>query len=80
MLLRDRQAGFAQFMREGVFIDLFKKSNAERIGNDERTSDDFLGDVSKGCLICVYLCSSVFICVHLWFQSCLGPANGVGSG
>lgn len=42
VLLLDGQAGFAQFVRQGVFIDFFKKANTECIRNDECTSDNFL--------------------------------------
>jgi len=43
MLLLDRQAGLAQFLGQRILIDLLKKTDAQRIRNDKRAPDDFLG-------------------------------------
>ena len=56
VLPHNRQTGFAQFVRQGVFINLLKKTNPERTQNDEGAPDDFLRNL-------IILTLSVFICV-----------------
>lgn len=39
-LLPDREAGFRQLVRQGGFVNLFKESGAERIGDGKSASND----------------------------------------
>jgi hypothetical protein len=40
MLLHDSHAGFPQFMRQGVLLDLFQKTGAEGIEDGKSTTND----------------------------------------
>ena len=41
-LLRNREAGFAKRMHEGVFVYLLKKSSSKSIGDSQGTADDLV--------------------------------------
>jgi hypothetical protein len=59
VLLFDGQTTFAQFMHKSVVINFLKEPDPDRVRNNECASDDLPGEVRKGGLICVHLCSSV---------------------
>ena len=44
-LLPDHEAGLRQLVRQCIFVDLFKKSGAQRIGDGKSASNDTLGNL-----------------------------------
>jgi hypothetical protein len=60
-LLPDHQAGFGQFVRQSAFVDLFKQSGAECIGDSESAPDDPPGDIIETCSIGVLPRSSAVV-------------------
>jgi hypothetical protein len=47
-LLPDHEAGLRQLVRQGIFVNLFKESGAERIGDGESAPNDTLGNFIDG--------------------------------
>jgi hypothetical protein len=41
----DLQAGFAEFMSEGVFVNFFEEAAAESVGDFDCAADDFFGQL-----------------------------------
>jgi hypothetical protein len=75
VLLFDRQTAFAQFVRQGVLIN-FSRNPAPSVFETTNAHPMILPDSSMRAAL------SVFICVHLWFQSfaVIDGVCGAGAG
>ena len=65
LLLSDGQAGLAEFVGEGVFIDLFEKAGAESVGDGVGAADDPFGDGIQESLV-VRHWRRIVACVRWW--------------
>lgn len=70
VLLEHGKTGLAQFMNQGVLIDLLKEAHAEGVADGEGAPDDPFGNLREGSVGGIHLCLSAFICGSNSQRSC----------